>query len=384
MADRDVVAVRQPPAILRAVAVLMGLSLAWQVPANLEKILEGDWVAVVSASLGLVGSLSGLSICGPLALLHWETAVDRRSRTVTRRAWLIRRFRDDHYRFDDFRGIVLRNLLPGASPDGPNVLAVTLIGPGIRLDFDDPGPGLFSNGLRFYARASAYFQPAARLALAGWLAASTGLKLRDLTRRGRPPAPPRPRPTYGTWSTDSITPALEFPEVNRRRRWLVWFILIDGGLGFLLVAVAFPFTRQFDLAGYLVLLTTFGLILLGGAATLSYRTLIVIDFPGRQVRRTRKFLGSRSDESFPVDRFEEVLVRELKVPFRKTPQRTVELAEGRFQLVLYDAGGVPESRDRATSQSLGVRAEGLDRGGRCLASAETLAGLLGLPMRVID
>jgi hypothetical protein len=164
----------------------------------------------------------------------------------------------------------------------------------------------------------------------------------------------------------------------------LWFVVIDGSIAVLLLAAVLPTLPTFYLAECLAGLLVVSLLPLGGAVGLSYRTLTVIDFPNRQLRRTRSFLKSRSEESYPLDRFEEVIVRELKIPLRKSPRRTVELSEGRFNLVLYEVGGVPRSLELATSQSLGVRAEGLDRSGRCLASAETLADLLGLPMRVVS
>jgi len=357
---------------------LLGVGLAFLgliVLANsVILVLGGGLVPAVAGGLGIAGWVYSLKLDILLILLRWETVVDRQSRTVTVRARLVRTLREKRYRFEDFEAVEVRRL-GGGQPDAPGTFAVLLVGPDAIVDVDDPGEVPSAALFQLIARVSAFQDRSGRLALAASLAEFTGLKLRDATGLIGPQTFTPRRPAYGTRLLDSGDPSLKISRVPTGARVAALVLLLAGTALMALIAPDALAGGGLRGARSVVGLLAVSVLPALGALGLAYRSSVLIDFPSRLVRRRGSFLGSRWDESYPLDQFEAVLVREVNVPLQRSPYRSVDLSGGRYELTLYD--------DRAVPRSLRTRETGLDRGQRCLASAETLAALCGLPVRVV-
>jgi hypothetical protein len=385
MNEPDVLRVRHPSLFIRLLCVSMGVIGLSLLVANVLEIVEGHWSAAIFGGLGIVGALVILRPTLPMLLVGWETVIDRRSRTVTRRVRLAWKVREDRHSFDAFKAVVLhRTWTLGKANRSAGLLAVSLIGPGLRLDLDDPGALPFAKWTREIGRLSSLIDPKRCIGLAASVAERTGLRLRDISGQERPVNPPRARPAFGAWSLDLVDPVLEIERVPRGVRVMLWVLLVTTVLFGLLMVSSNNLGEGLKGVTAVLKLLPLGLLPLAAGFGLSYRSRVTIDFPNRLVRRQGRFAGSRWDESFALDRFAEVIVREIKVPFSKSPVRTVELFEGRFTIALFDVKTLPRSLELAAVRSLGAEGDGLDKNGRLVASAETLARLCGLPIRIVE
>lgn len=373
MRDLHLLNVRRPtlPVRLLGVGALLGGIIVFA--HSLILVLGGGLVAALVGCCGIAGSAFCLRPALLLILLRWETVVDWRSETVTRRARLNGTITENRHPFSDFQAIELRRL-GGGQPDSPSPFAIVLVGPDAILDIDDPGPVPSAALFRLLARVAAYYDGPGRAALAGALVEFTGLKLRDCTGWADHPTSAR-RPPYATDRLSSVDPVLAIQRVPRGARVASLALVVAGTVAIVLGLQAMPVGGGLLAAKATVDLVAMAVLPLAGALALSYRSRVVIDFPSRLVRRQGSFLGSRWDESYAFDQFEAVVVREARIRPRGATYRSVGLSAGRFEITMYDDRGVP--------QTLRGRVAGQDRGGRCLASAEALAALCGLPVRVI-
>ncbi len=377
MVDLDVVRVRRPEPPARLFGVLLFLMELLVLAKLVIFVLGGGLIPAIVGGLGIAGSAGIFRLAIPLILVRWETVVDRRSRTVTSKARLIRTLGESHYPFTDFEAVELRLL--GGGPQDPNgVFAVVLVGPNVALDVDVPGPVPTAQLFHFLARLSAAFDRLGRWSLAVSLAEFTGLKFRDTTgRHHRSTSGPR-RPPSEVRLLDSGNPVLKIVRVPLGARAAALVLLIAGTLFMALMAHSAwtePLGGGLGAARSVVDLLIMSVIPLAGALMLAYRSGVEIDFPSRSVRRRGSFLGSHWDETYSLDRFDAVFVREARIPFQKSAYRSVGLSGGPYEFVLYD--------DRSTPRELRTRGGKLSRADRCLASAETLSALCGLPMRVV-
>ncbi len=373
MRDLDRLCVRRPAPAVRLVGVGLLLASLIVLAHCLILVLDSGPVLAIAGWCGIVGSAFSLRLAALLVLLRWETVLDRRSRTVTRRSRLIATIAEKSHGFSDFQAIELRRF-KGTQPDLPSPFAIVLVGPDATLDIDDPGPVPSAALFWLLARLAACYDSPGRAALASALVEFTGLKLRDCTGWADRPTS-ADRPPYAVEWLSSVDPVLEIQRVPRGARVAALALVCAGTAAIFLGVQAMPVGKGLPAARATVDLVAMAVLPLAGALALSYRSRVVIDFPSRLVRRQGSFLGSRWDESYDFDQFEAVFVRELKIRPRGSTYRSVGLSGGRFEITLYDDRGVP--------RTFSGRVAGQDRGERCLATAEALAALCGLPIRVI-